>query len=589
VPSEGVERKLAAIIAADVAGYSLLMGADEEGTLARLKAHRREQIDPRIAAHRGRLVKTTGDGMLVEFRSVVDAVGCAIEIQRAMAECNADRPEATRIEFRVGVNLGDIIIESDDIYGDGVNIAARLEGIAEPGGICISESSYQQVRDKLDVGFEDMGEQQLKNIARPMRVYRVGPSGATATPPRDLALPDRPSIAVLPFQNMSGDPEQDYFADGMVEDIITALSRVPWLFVIARNSSFSYKGKSPDIRQVGHDLGVRYVLEGSVRKAGARMRITGQLVDAGSGAHLWADRIDGSVEDVFDLQDKVTASVVAAIEPRLRAVEMERARRKPTENLQAYDFFLRALANLHRTTRAPIEEALRLVDRAIALDPDYAMALVLKARLLFRCKVIGFVAPSDPMLGEAVRLAWEAAEKGREDPDVLWLAGFVIALAGGDFASGVELIARSLAIHPNSADALTAQGLLHAYLGKADVATASLDKAMRLNPVLSAAYQALSAYGTLHFVLGQYETALQWLNRSLSESPNWRLSVQLRAACLGLLGRTDEAREALQKLRAANPHETIASMREYLRTTFQNTGSLETYLEGLRRAGLPVE
>ena len=318
---ERVERRLAAILAADVAGYSRLMGANEEGTLARLNAHRREFLDPKIAEHRGRVVKRTGDGALVEFASAVDAARCAIEIQHGMTERNAAEPQDKRIELRIGINVGDIIIEDDDIFGDGVNVAARLEGIADPGGICLSRGAYDQVKGKLDVVFEDGGEQQLKNIAEPVRVYRMRPVGSAAGGPSSvtaafLPLPDKPSIAVLPFQNMSGDPEQDYFADGMVEDIITALSRAKWFFVVARNSSFIYKGKAVDIKQVGRELGVRYVLEGSVRKAGNRVRITGQLIEAATQHHIWADRFEGSLEDVFALQDSVTESVVGAIEPK---------------------------------------------------------------------------------------------------------------------------------------------------------------------------------------------------------------------------------------------------------------------------------
>jgi TolB-like protein/class 3 adenylate cyclase len=314
--TERVERRLAAILAADVAGYSRLMGADEEGTLARLKALRRELADPKIKEHRGRIVKTTGDGLLIEFASVVDAVRCAVEVQREMAERNTDVPSDRRIEFRMGINLGDIMKDGLDIYGDGVNVAARLEALAEPGGICVSRVVRDQVRDKLAFSFEDMGEQQVKNIARPVRVHRIlfdeGPSSREPTTPiltkPPLALPDKPSIAVLPFQNMSGDPEQEYFADGMVEEIITALSRIKWLFVIARNSSFTYKGQAVDVKQVGRELGVRYVLEGSVRKAGGRVRITAQLIDAQNGAHLWADRFDGSLEDIFELQDNVRSA-----------------------------------------------------------------------------------------------------------------------------------------------------------------------------------------------------------------------------------------------------------------------------------------
>jgi TolB-like protein len=309
-----VERRLAAILAADVAGYSRLMGADEEGTLARLKAHRRELIDPKISEHRGRIVKTTGDGLLVEFSSVVDALRCATEIQRGMAEGNSVVPADGQIEFRIGIHQGDVVVEDGDIFGDGVNVAARLEGLAEPGGICVSARVQEDAAGKLALVFEDMGEQELKNIARPVRVYRV-PIAKNGTVKSPLPLPDKPSIAVLPFANMSGDPEQEYFADGMVEEIITALSRIRWLFVIARNSSFSYKGRSPDVKQVGRELGVRYVLEGSVRKGGNRVRITAQLIDATIGAHLWADHFDGLVENVFELQDKVAISVAGIIEP----------------------------------------------------------------------------------------------------------------------------------------------------------------------------------------------------------------------------------------------------------------------------------
>ena len=374
MPPERIERKLAAILAADVVGYSRLMGADEEGTLERLKAHRRELVDPEITRHRGRVVKTTGDGILIEFASVVDAVRCAIEVQRGMVARNSDVPDEKRIEFRAGINLGDIIIDGDDIHGDGVNIAARLEGIAEPGGIFISESSYQQVRDKLAIEFEDMGEQQLKNIARPVRVYRVPIGGIEPKERPVLALPDKPSIAVLPFQNLSADPEQEYFADGMVEDIITALSRFKSLFVIARNSSFTYKGKTVDIKQVGRDLGVRYVLEGSVRKAGGRVRITGQLIDCETGAHLWADRFDGSPEDIFDLQDQVTEKVAGVLVPKVEQAEIARAKRKASSNLDAYDCYLRGLAFSQPVTREGDNEALSLFYRAIELDPDFAVA-----------------------------------------------------------------------------------------------------------------------------------------------------------------------------------------------------------------------
>jgi TolB-like protein/class 3 adenylate cyclase len=377
-------RRLTAILAADVAGYSRLMGVDEEGTHERLRAHLRELIEPKIAKHRGRIVKNTGDGFLAEFASVVDAVRCAVEVQAAMAERNAATPPGNRIEFRVGINLGDVIAEEHDIFGDGVNVAARLEALAEPGGICVSRVVRDQVRDKLDYVFEDLGEQQVKNIARPVRAYRVRENNISIqrpppTLPHPLPLPDKPSIAVLPFQNMSGDPDQEYFADGMVEEIITALSRIRWLFVIARNSSFTYKRQAVDVKQVGRELGVRYVLEGSVRKAGRRVRITAQLIDALSGTHLWADRFDGSLEDVFELQDAVAVSVSGVVEPTLQAAETRRSAERPTKDLTAYDLYLRAVPHFLAHHRDHMTQALDLIGQAIERDPHYGPALALAA------------------------------------------------------------------------------------------------------------------------------------------------------------------------------------------------------------------
>ncbi len=354
-----VQRRLAAILAADVAGYSRLMGADEEGTLACLKAIRRELSDPKVKEHRGRIVKTTGDGLLIEFASVVDAVRCAVEVQRAMAERNTDVPPDRRIELRMGINLGDIIKDGRDIYGDGVNVAARLEGLAEPGGICVSRVVRDQVRDRLAFAFEDMGEQQVKNIARPVRVHRiklfeeegspaVRPSHqATATP---LAVPDKPSVAVLPFTNMSGDPEQEYLADGIAEDVITALSRYPSLFVIARNSCFTYKGRAVDVKQVGRDLGVRYVLEGSVRKAGNRIRVTAQLVEAQTGNHVWAERYDRDLVDIFAVQDEITEAATIAVAPAVADAERQRAMRKAPESLDVWAAYQRGLWHLSKAT-----------------------------------------------------------------------------------------------------------------------------------------------------------------------------------------------------------------------------------------------
>ena len=392
-------RKLAAILASDVVAYSRLAGADEERTLARLRTLRSDLIDPIVSVHRGRVVKRTGDGALVEFRSVVDAVRCAIEVQNGMTERNAGLPPERRIEFRIGIHLGDVMEEHDgDLMGDGVNIAARLEGVAEPGGICLSEDAYRQVRGKIPESFSDLEDQQLKNIEHPVRTYRVildrntakSEPTSTPVPGERLALPERPSIAVLPFQNLSGDPEQEFFADGVVEEIITALSRIRWLFVIARNSTFTYKGQKIDVKQVGRELGVRYVLEGSVRKAAGRVRITTQLIDATTGTHLWADHFDGSLEDVFDLQDKVASSVAGIIEPTLQAAETSRSANRPTRDLTAYDLYLRAQPLYSSLSQDGIAQALPLLEEAIERDPRYGPALSLAACFHLRAFLDGW-------------------------------------------------------------------------------------------------------------------------------------------------------------------------------------------------------
>ena len=473
-----VERRLAAILAADVAGYSRLMGNDEEGTLAALKAYRRELIDPKMAEHRGRIVKTTGDGALVEFASAVDATRCAMEIQRAMAERSAAIPEDRRVEFRIGINVGDIIIDESDIYGDGVNIAARVELLARPGAICLSENAYNQIKGKLELDVSDMGEQHLKNIAQPVRVYSVRPRGA---PERAaLVLPDKPSIAVLPFQNMSGDPEQEYFADGMVEDIITALSRIRWLFVIARNSSFTYKGRAVDVKQVGRELGVRYVLEGSVRKAANRVRITGQLIDASTGAHLWADRFEGALEDIFDLQDQVTASVVGAIAPQLEQAEIERAKRKPTESLDAYDYFLRGMASYYARTNEAINEALPLFYKAIELDPNFASAYGMAAWCYAWRKINGWMTDRAQEIAETERLARRAAEVGPDDAVALSRGAHALAYVVGDLDAAATFVDRALVLNPNLAGAWYASGWVRVFLGE----SRRSDKAFRTSDAL---------------------------------------------------------------------------------------------------------
>ena len=442
-----VQRKLAAILAADVAGYSRLMGADEEGTLARLQALRAELIDPAITQNHGRIVKTTGDGLLVEFASVVDAMRCATQWQAAMAE--RTQLADTRIDFRIGVNLGDVIIDGDDIFGDGVNIAARLEAMAEPGGICISRTVLTQTRGKLDFPVADLGEQALKNIAQPIHVFRVLVEEKPVPEPAALPLPDKPSIAVLPFQNMSGDPEQEYFADGMVEEIITALSRIGWLFVIARNSSFTYKSQAVDVKQVGRELGVRYVLEGSVRKGGNRVRITAQLIDAETGTHLWADRFDGLIEDVFELQDQVATSVAGVIEPALRAAEIQRSSDRPTNDLTAYDLYLRALPHSNRYAKDLALQALDLLRQVIERDPHYAPALARASSCHMQLHNGGWTDEPEETRRNGIDLARRAVQADNGDAEVLSGAAHVLGFFGGDLSVSMTMIDRALALRPS--------------------------------------------------------------------------------------------------------------------------------------------
>ncbi len=596
-------RRLAAILAADVAGYSRLMGADEEGTLARFGAHRRELIDPGIEGHHGRIVKTTGDGMLVEFGSVVDALRCATAVQAGMAERNAAIPAERRIEFRIGINVGDIVVEDGDIFGDGVNVAARLEALAEPGGICVSARVQEDAAGRLDLAFEDLGEQQLKNIARPVRVYRVGLKSPHPNPPPlagegsarsarvgaaeppALALPDKPSLAVLPFQNMSGDPEQEYFADGIVEDITTAIARLPWLFVIARNSSFTYKGKAVDVRQVARELGVRYVLEGSVRKAGNRVRITGQLIDTATSAHIWADRIDGTLDDIFELQDQVASSVAGAIEPKLRLAEIERVARKPTESLDAYELYLRALAHFHKHSLDGFDAAIGLLRQALAMDPDYAPAAGLIGYVRQSQRVQG-VTLSDAELNEALRLAGHAIDVGRDDPDALWMGGATLALLAGEHAAAMSVIDRSTTLNPNCAHAWYVVGLVNCFANQPDAAIAAVQRAMRLSPLdpLSSLFKLVLAYGLM--LAGRYKEAMEWVDRSLHDRPGSHAAIRVKVALCGYLGRVEEGREWVGRLLEANPAMTVAGFEAYS-VSHHVPGTTAVWVDGLRKAGLP--
>jgi adenylate cyclase len=567
-------RRLAAILAADVVGYSRLIGADEAGTLSKLAALRREIFDPLMAENSGRVFKTTGDGLLAEFPSTVQALRCAIVVQ--------ERVRGGELQLRIGVHQGDVVVEGGDLLGDGVNVAARLEGLAEPGGICISGRVREDAAGKLSLEVEDLGEPELKNITQRHRVFRVRLSVAERPA---LPLPDKPSIAVLPFQNMSGDPEQEYFADGMVEEIITGLSRVRSFFVIARNSSFAYKGKSPDVRQVGRELGVRYVLEGSVRKAGNRVRITGQLVDATTAAHIWADRFDGAMEDVFELQDRVTISVVAAIEPKIRVAEVERAQRKPTESLQAYDLTLRASVDPVSLSRDSLEEAIGLLQRAVAIDPRYAMAHARLAMWRYVRVAQGWRLADKAELDEIVLLARKAVELGGDDPEVLALSAFLIGSPGRDTKFAVALVEKALTLNPNCIIALDMMGYLQNRLGNSDGAIEYFGRAGRLNPLEGSAMRN-NALSIAHWTAGRYEEACVYAERALQGNPNFVPSLRRLAAGLGLLGRIEEAHGAMQRLLAIAPETTIARVRAY----HEADGSgqiLPQTLEGLRRAGLP--
>jgi TolB-like protein len=572
-------RRLAAILAADVAGYSRLMGADEEGTLERLKALRRELLDPKIAEHKGRIVKTTGDGLLVEFASVVDAVRCAVAVQQAMPERNTGVGADSHIELRIGINLGDVIVEGDDIYGDGVNLAARIEALADPGGVFVSNTVHDQVRDRLPFVFEDLGEQQVKNIARPVRVYRVREAAAKSPAAPALPLPDKPSIAVLPFANMSGDPEQEYFADGMVEEIITALSRIRWLFVIARNSSFTYKGQAVDVKQVGRELGVRYVLEGSVRKAGTRVRITGQLIDALTGTHLWADRFDGSLEDVFDLQDQVALSVAGVIEPALQAAEMRRSAARPTTDLGAYDLYLRALAIFFPITKARIFEALGLLEQAIAIDRHYGPALSWAAVCHLHLVRDGWAEEPETSHRNASDLARRALEEGENDPGILANAAAVLAQFGEDVGAMIGLVDRALAINPSYARGWYLSGLLRLFAGQLDLAIEHVETSLRLSPHERwGTGQPLSLIGNAYFLKRQFDEAASKLLLAIQDHPGFPPSYRALAACYAHMGRLDEAREIVAELRAITPLVVPTDVQ------FRNPEHRELLLSGLRLA-----
>jgi adenylate cyclase len=549
---ERVERRLSAILAADVAGYSRLMGADEEGTLEHLKAHRGELLDPKIAEHRGRIVKTTGDGILIEFASVVDAGRCAIEIQRGMNARNSAVALDKRIEFRIGINVGDIIIDGGDIFGDGVNIAARLETIAEPGGICVSGRVHDDLEGRLGATFLDDGDHQLKNIARSVRVYRLRLADDESTAATVYVLPEKPSIAVLPFQNMSGDPEQEYFADGMVEDITTGLSRFKWLFVIARNSTFTYKGRPVDIRQVGRELGVRYVWAGSVRKSAGRVRITTQLVEAETRAHIWAERYDRAIDDIFALQDDITLSTVAAIEPTVRQAEIERAKRKRPENLDAYDLVLRATPMADTGMPDGASRAMPYLERALALEPDYALA---HGQAGF-CNEILYVRAGrrEEHRLASMKHAHAAIALGPDDASALVYGGIAIGMVEHDRALAQEAFESALAISPSAAWAYLWGALISGWGGEAERAIEWGEQGIRLSPFDPWITAAMHGIYMGHFLRGRYEDAATAVRRAIRSKPGFSISHMFLAAALARLGRMEEAKAAAERVLQLQPN-----------------------------------
>ena len=542
----GLQRRLAAVLAADVAGYSALMAADEEGTLARLKAAKQSVVDPAIAAHRSRLVKARSDRMLVEFVSAVEAVRTAVEVQRQMAAQNAAVPQDRRTEFRIGIHVGDIIIDENDIFGDDVNIAVRLQSIAEPGGICMSDAAHREIQGKVDIGCDELGPQNLKNIAAPVRAWRVklGVQGAARTQPAEapaLALPDKPSIAVLPFQNMSGDPEQDYFADGLVEDITTALARFKSLFVIARNSAFTYKGKAVDIKQVGRELGVRYVLEGSVRKSGAQLRITGQLIEASTGAHLWAEKFDGPLEDVFALQDKVASSVAGVIDPLLLDTEIKRALERPISDLTTYDLYLRALPLIRAWARDPVAQAIVFLERAVERDPNYGPALA----SLALCHAQNFQSGWGDGAVEAEKgrvLARRAREAAPNDPMTVTSAAGALLNLGEDTHVLKRMVDGSLVRNPSHAFGWLWSGWIRTVSGEADLAIEHFEMSLRLDPRAERRAFHLTGMGICHFWQRRLDQAAAVLQASFDELPTYAMTAWFLAACYAHMGRLDEAR-----------------------------------------------
>jgi TolB-like protein/class 3 adenylate cyclase len=582
-----VERRLAAIFAADVAGYSRLMNEDEVGTLNILTAHR-EVMDRQIAEHGGRIANTAGDSVLAEFPSAVDAVECAIAVQAALAQANLDIPDERRVRFRLGVHVGDVMVRNGDLLGDGVNIAARLQSLADPGGICLSEAAYGYVRKSIPLTFNDLGEQHVKNMKEAIRAFAIGLQSNASTAPRTAPepsasrLPEKPSIAVLPFANMSGDPEQEYFADGVVDDIITGLSQVKWFFVIARNSSFIYKGRAVDVKQVGRELGVRYVLEGSIRRAGDRIRITGQLIDAGTGAHIWANRFDGSMDNIFAFQDQITANVIGAIEPSLRRAEIERARRKRPNSLDAYDFYLRALPYAYANTPQDSEEALRLLLQALDREPDYPTAQAHAAWCYEQRFFRGGHRAKDK--AEAVRHARAAMASATDDALALAIAAFVVAMLTHDYESAIGTVDRALLLNGNSALTLGFSAMTEANAGRYEAAIEHGLRAIHLSPLDPMNYHPYLGMGFAYLFSGRNEEAVVASNHAIQANPSFMVSHALLVASYAQLGHLDAAKVAAQRLLEAAPSFTVTMMEQM---EFTAPERVAQFGAALRQAGLP--
>ena len=589
---ERVERRLAAVLAADVAGYSRLMGRDEERTLANLKSFRKTLVDPAIAAHRGRIVKTTGDGMLVEFASAVDAARCAVEVQRGMAGQNADVPQDLRIEFRIGIHVGDIIIDDNDIFGDGVNIAARLEGIAEPGGVCISDDAHRQIRGKIDIAFDDIGEQTLKNIAEPMRVWHIrlaseaAPAIRSSPSPirvQDLALPDKPSIVVLPFDNMSAETGQDYLADGIVEAITAALSCIRSFFVIARSSAFTYKGHATNARDIGKELGVAYLLEGSVQKVGNRLRIIVQLIETEGGAHVWSSRFDGAIDEFFDLEDRITEQVAGALQPSIRIAEIERSRRKRPQDLGSYDYTMRAMPHVWALEKDESAKALELLEKALAIDPEYPLALSLAGWCHAQRSVYNWANDIAESQAMARSLAERAAEMSGDDPVILTVLGAVHTFVRNHGIARV-LLERAVTLDPNAAWAWARLGWLENYADQSKKAIENFERALRLSPIDPMNFNNYAGIGSAHEVAQEYDKAAAFYRRALEERPNASWIYRNLAASLSGAGRVEEAKQAFADLMRSYPDLTVSRFKQAM---VFSPAVLNRMAENLRKLGLP--